>query len=62
MKMDWLHSNVFVDALLIFLKNPHVMKGYAPDAKKGDWVKSIIVRPENKMLLLERVAVHLARR
>ncbi|KAG9197466.1 hypothetical protein G6514_001534 [Epicoccum nigrum] len=62
MKTDWLHSNVFFDTLLVFLKNPHVMKGYTRDARKGDWVKSIIVRPANKMLLLERVAARLARR
>lgn len=49
-----------LDALLVFLKNPHVAKGSTQNAKKREWIKSIIAEPTNKMLLLERVAAHLA--
>lgn len=60
--VNWLYSNVYVDALFKFLKNPHVAKAYTGDARKGEWMKSIIVGPTNKALLLERVAARLANR
>jgi hypothetical protein len=31
-----------LDALLVFLKNPHVAKGSTQDAKKREWIKSNI--------------------
>lgn len=59
-RMNWLYSNDFSDALVIFLKNTHVAKSYGRDVKKREWVKSIVAEPTNKMLLLERVAAYLA--
>lgn len=49
-----------LDALLVFLRNPHVAKGSIQNTQKREWIKSIIAEPTNKMLLLERVAAHLA--
>jgi hypothetical protein len=60
LKYDWLYQEDFIDPFLKFLKNSQVAKGYARDAKKSAWVKSVITDTANKYSILERVAARLA--
>jgi hypothetical protein len=60
LKYDWLYQEDFIDPFLKFLKNPQVAKGYARDAEKSAWVKSVVSDTANKYSILERVAARLA--
>ena len=62
LEYDWLYRDDFIDPLLKFLKNTHVAKGYAKDAKKSIWAKAVVADSANKTLILARVAAHLAGR
>jgi hypothetical protein len=60
LKYDWLYQEDFVDPLLKLLKNSQVAKGYARDAEKSAWVKSVISDTASKYSILGRVAARLA--
>jgi hypothetical protein len=60
LKYEWLYQEDFIDALLKFLKNSQVTKGYARDVEKSTWVKSAISDTASKYSILERVAARLA--
>ncbi|KAL1799853.1 hypothetical protein ACET3X_000195 [Alternaria dauci] len=60
LKYDFLYTEDFMDPLLKLLKNPQVIKGYARDAEKGAWAKSVISETANKYSVFERVAARLA--
>ncbi|KAH7393086.1 hypothetical protein BKA66DRAFT_567805 [Pyrenochaeta sp. MPI-SDFR-AT-0127] len=62
LKYDLAYKDEYIDPMLKLLKNPHVAMGYAQDAKKNDWVKSVIVETANKYSVMERVAVRLVSR
>jgi hypothetical protein len=62
LKYDWLEKDDFIDPLKRFLRNPHVAKGYAKDAKKAEWVKTVLSDSASKVSILERVAARLAYR
>lgn len=59
-KYDLICKDDYIDPILKLLKNPHVATGYAQDAKKNEWVKSVIADNANKFLLLGRVAARVA--
>lgn len=60
LKYDFLYQDDFIDPLRKFLKNPQVAKGYARDAEKSSWVKSVVSDTATKYSILERVAARLA--
>ncbi|KAI4916179.1 hypothetical protein J4E85_010267 [Alternaria conjuncta] len=60
LKYDYLYSEENLDAILALLKNSQVAKGYAKDAEKSEWVKSIISDAASKYSVLERIAARLA--
>jgi hypothetical protein len=60
LKYDCLYQEDLIDPLLKFLKNSQVAKGYARDAEKSAWVKSVISDSASKYHILERVAARLA--
>ncbi|KAI4914274.1 uncharacterized protein J4E92_009688 [Alternaria infectoria] len=59
-KYDWLYSEEFLDPIVALLKNSQVAKGYAKDAKKSDWTKSVVFDTASKYSVLERIAARLA--
>ncbi|KAI4706158.1 hypothetical protein J4E89_009212 [Alternaria sp. Ai002NY15] len=60
MKYDFLYQDEFIDPLVTLLKNSQVAKGYAKDAEKSEWVKSVISDATSKYSVLERIAARLA--
>jgi hypothetical protein len=60
LKYEWLYEEDYVDSLLKFLKNSQVAKGYARDAEKSAWVKSVTSDTASKYSILQRVAARLA--
>jgi len=60
LKYDWLYSEEFLDPIVALLKNSQVAKGYAKDAKKSDWTKSVVFNTASKYSVLERIAARLA--
>jgi hypothetical protein len=60
LKYDWLYKEDFIDPFVKFLKNSQVAKGYAKDAEKSVWVKSVISDTASKYTILERIAARLA--
>ncbi|KAI4666203.1 uncharacterized protein J4E88_010498 [Alternaria novae-zelandiae] len=60
LKYDYLYSEEFLDPILALLKNSQVAKGYAKDAEKSEWAKSVISDTASKYSVLERIAARLA--
>jgi len=60
MKYDFLYNDEFIDPLVTLLKNSQVAKGYAKNAEKNEWVKSVISDTASKYSILERIAARLA--
>jgi len=60
LKYDYLYSEEYLDPIVALLKNSQVAKGYAKDAEKDEWVKSVISEATSKYSVLERIAARLA--
>jgi hypothetical protein len=62
LKYDWLYRDDYIDPVLDLWKIPYVTKSFTKDTEKGDWVRNVIADPVNRYLVLEQVAICLARR
>ncbi|KAI4948494.1 hypothetical protein J4E91_005918 [Alternaria rosae] len=60
LKYDYLYSEEFLDPIMALLKNSQVAKGYAKDAEKSEWARSVISDTASKYSVLERIAARLA--